>query len=55
MYAQSNEGASASCKNYVRDKNFRFSLGNVRRLAYQWMTSLNAVINVDYKKETRKI
>ncbi len=45
----------AGLKNYVRDNNVNFSLGEVRHLAYQWMASLNRSTAIGYIRETRKI
>jgi len=49
------ELAWAGLKNYVRDRNVNFSLNDVRRLAYEWVTSLNRVTATGYINETRKI
>ena len=45
----------ARLKNYVRDNNVNFNLGEVRHLAYQWMTSLNRSTAMGYIRETRRI
>ncbi len=42
-------------KNYLRDRNINFSLSDARRLAYQWITSLNRTTAMGYISETRKI
>jgi len=49
------ELAWAGLKNYVRERNVNFSLSDVRRLAYQWMTSLNRATATGYINETCKI
>jgi len=49
------ELAWAGLKNYVRERNVNFSLSDVRRLAYQWMTSLNRATTIGYINERRKI
>ncbi len=42
----------AGLKNYVHDKSVNFSFSDVRRLAYQWMTSLNRAAAMEYINET---
>ncbi len=49
------ELAWAGLKSYVRDKNVNYSLSDVRRVTYPWMTSLNRVTAVGYINETCKI
>ncbi len=49
------ELARNALKNYVRDKNVNFSLGDVRRLTYLRMISLSRVTAVGYINETCKI
>jgi hypothetical protein len=49
------ELAWASMKNYVRDNNINFRLSDVRYLAEQWMTSLDAKTATAYLDHARNI
>jgi transposase len=49
------ELAWASLKNYVRDNNINFRLSDVRYLAEQWMTSLDAKTATAYLDHARNI
>ncbi len=45
----------AGLKNYVREKNVKFNLGDVQHLAYQQMTPLSRTTAMGYINGTRKI
>lgn len=49
------ELAWVGLKNYVRDHNVNFTLGDVRHLSYQWMMSLGTETAIGYINRTRKI
>jgi hypothetical protein len=49
------ELAWAGLKNHVRDNNVNFSISDVRRLAYEWMVSLNSTTAMGYVNEAHKI